>query len=292
MLDLIRSIEETSNRLKQKSPLLVIENLHDPALDGQNIGRELFYGCLKELEGKIYILLTTRENTDEYEWIEKSYRINLDERTQLNQTLFDNILRKFNEKRKEKGEVKVTFELRESSPENLWLLGWFLRIVTISKAKVSSINDLQNNRELLQKLITKYYKAIFKQEIKQFKINNQKINEEKLIRCIFIVLLILGITSKYEIFMESKFIVNKSSQQINSFIFHELKTRKAIIENILETLIEKREIEPIEVNIEGTLGKSDQYRIPHTKLAELLIKLKERRLKICLKKVILLMVKT
>ncbi|MFX1257268.1 MAG: leucine-rich repeat domain-containing protein [Promethearchaeota archaeon] len=273
--DALKSVAETINensvKLKRKSPLLIIENLHDPSLDRQNIGREIIHNCLKTLDGKIYILLTTREDTDDYEWIKTDYKINLDELTQLNQTLFDNILRKFNEKREEKGEVKVTFELRESSPENLWLLGWFLRIVTISKANVISINDLKNNPELLQELIIKYYKAIFKHEIRQLKNKYQKFNEQKLIRCLLIVLLILGITSKYEVFMERRFIVKHASQQINSIIFYELKTRKEIIEDILDFLIQKKEIEPIKFNIKGISGKRDQYRIPHSKLAELLI---------------------
>lgn len=244
--NLIRHPAFETLKINDKSPIFILENIHDPGLQQITIGRKSLIKSLKALEGKLKLIITTREDTSDITdlyWINKNRLINLNEKPKLNRQIIDGIL----EKAKNHKDFFDDFysELKDKI-ENLWVLGWVLRVLT-NVVNIGSI-ECKEFKQFLQIAIKEYYNK------HNFPGNNKFLPEQ-----ILTVLLILSTLSKYETYMEKKFIINYGIQYFDYISENDL-------DEILKLLVDNKEIKIFR----GQLTARFEYRIPHIKLAEIL----------------------
>jgi Leucine-rich repeat (LRR) protein len=261
-VDILNKLDDVSNKflnekyeIENKSPLLIFENIHDPELNDKSLGKDRFYRSIKALEGKIKIFLTTRSEVIRIDWIEEENKINLDEDSSLNHEIITGIIKKFNSKRiKDCGSF---FEWKISEiPENLWLIGWNLRLINELKIANFDVDDLKNNERLRQN-IEAYYSTLF----------SKHRSRRELIR---ITLLIISVLSRFETYTEEEFILHQIQFYFKSI--SNLNFENEEIKKILNLLSESKEIEQKSRFDEDSLMETNFYRIPHIKLAEYLYK--------------------
>lgn len=229
------------------SPLFIFENVHDPELIKLQFGKKSFINSLKALNGRVKIILTTRGNISEkspFSWIKEKNRINLDELPSINKEIIDGILNKFNIKREENGLAPIKWEPIDE-PENLWLLGLFLRISEYSKNQ--TLTDLKRDSDVFKNEILKYYK------------NNFNFPPKK----VLVVMLILSTFSRYEIYIEEDFILKYALEEFGGL--NPKNTKEILNELVLKNEILSKERKTSDITIENF-----EYRIPHIKLAEIL----------------------
>ncbi|KKM79133.1 hypothetical protein LCGC14_1352950 [marine sediment metagenome] len=249
MVNIIKHPTFETLKIDEQSPIFILENIHDPELRRLKIGRKSLIKSLKALEGKVKLIMTTREDITEISdlnWIERDIIIDLNQKPDLNKEIvygmlekvktrpFDDFFKAFNWEKKDK-------------IENLWLFGWFLRVLTNAGDITSTTGD--GFKRYLRKAIKEYY------NMRNFPGNNQFLPEQ-----ILIVLLILSTLSKYETNMEKQFIIDYGMHYFDHLT-------KQDLENILQLLLQNKEISISS----GQLTVRFEYRIPHIKLAEILL---------------------
>ena len=235
-------------KLSDKSPLFIFENIHDPRLHQFQTVERSFIPSLKVLEGKVKILITSRGDLTQFSWIDKENKINLDDESDLNEEITKGILAKYNRIRRASGLNEIIWRIKDK-PENLWLLGWFLRVVYTTQMPDLELIDNQVITKEMKNEIEKYFKKNFP----DFPTHQ-----------IITILLIISVISKYETPIEEDFIINNVISK-----FQGLDTNNT--KQIIDILERKREISSKKIeNLEDMSVVSFEYRIPHIKLAEIL----------------------
>jgi len=233
-------------RIDKLTPLFIFENVHDPELDKLQYDKKNFIDSLKALNGKLKVLITTRGDISKespYSWIKEKHRINLNKLPSLNKEIINGILQKVNIKREKFDLEPINWEPYDEI-ENLWLLGWILRIIELSRNQKFLLID-QNSTEF-KKAVLKYYE------------NNFDFSPKKLLA----VMLILSILSIYEIYMEEDFILSCAIKEFEGLSPQNTK-------EILNQLLENHEILHKEIVTSDISMDKFEYRIPHIRLAEI-----------------------
>ncbi len=235
-------------KIEEKSPLFILENIHDSELEHLKIGRKSLIKSLKALEGKIKLIITSREDLSkslDLNWVRRRNIINLNQNPDLNKEIINGMLKKINVIDLNIFFSEINWKLKDGI-ENLWLLGLFLRFIIKMDPNSSSIEG--GIRHYLRNAIKEYYN-----------IHNFPCNHKFLPENILTILLIISVTSKYEVYMEKNFIVKSVIQY-----FHDFKEKD--VEEILQLLVDNHEI----LISKEHLTAKFEYRIPHIKLAEIL----------------------
>lgn len=248
---IIHNSEFKNLKLKDNSPLFIFENIHELNLLTIKFGITSFINSLKALSGRVKVLITTREDISEisnFSWIEEENRIDLNKYPSINQDIAKGIISKFNKNRSEDNLNPLEWKPQKDDVENLWLLGWFVRILLGSKSQVISLIDLKQNSNEFKREIKKYYKR------------NSDFEPNKILA----VMLIISILSKYEIYMEEEFILKHTLDEFKGLNAEDTK-------DILNQLVKKNEILIKEVDSPDISIINYEYRIPHIRLAEIFL---------------------
>ena len=249
--NIIQNSEFNNLKLKDNSPLFIFENIHELTLMKIKFGITSFINSLKALSGRVKVLITTREDISErsnFSWIEEKNRIDLNQYPSINQDIVKGIISKINKSRSEHNLIPLKWKTKKDEVENLWLLGWFIRILLGSKSQAISLMDLKRNSYEFKKEIKKYYK-------RNFDFDSNKI---------LAVMLIISILSKYEIYMEQEFILKYTLDEFKGLNAENTK-------DILNQLVKKNEILIKEVDSPDISIADYEYRIPHIRLAEIFL---------------------
>ncbi len=258
--DILNKLDDISNKFldenyktDKKTPIMIFENVHDPELNDRDLGKKRLYHSLKALEGKIKICITTREKLTRLDWVEKEYKINLDEELSLNHEIFDGILDLFNSKRVKDDKPIIEWGKSEE-PENLWLIAWNLRWINELKIEDFNFKDFKNLKKI-RKNIEAYYDAVFSKHKSQ----------RELIR---IIILVISVFSRFEIYLEEEFILQRIKYYFQNIPNLNLNSEK--LKKVLILLSESKEIEQKLSYGKNSSISTFSYRISHIKLAEFL----------------------
>ena len=249
--DLIKNLKEIINSTYFKtlkkdnySPLFIFENIHDPQLNKDQLREKRLIPSLIALKEKVKILITTRSELVAFKWIDEKNRINLDNLLGINKEIINGIVDKFNKNRK----YPIKWEYQDSI-DNLWILGWYLRVIEDSQDQEFIFADSKKLNEKLKELIKFYYEENF---------------PEFHIELIITILLIFSVLSRYETPIEEEFIIEYVISKFQGL-------DKNIAKQIIDILEGKREIISKKIeNLKDMSSVSFEYRIPHIKLAEIL----------------------
>ncbi len=117
MVNIIKHPTFETLKIDEQSPIFILENIHDPELRRLKIGRKSLIKSLKALEGKVKLIMTTREDITEISdlnWIERDIIIDLNQKPDLNKEIvygmlekvktrpFDDFFKAFNWEKKDK----------------------------------------------------------------------------------------------------------------------------------------------------------------------------------------------